>query len=120
MKQIEVTHPRPPPATKEKIKEFQNVQKAFLQLHNALGKACQLHSEHSAHFRLAPEHTQAIGSNSPLVRFNVAFTHIIGNTTGTKTPVWISIDSILKESIPTEHSSGSINYDLTDRVLSTE
>jgi hypothetical protein len=117
-KQIEVTHSRPPPAMKEKIEGFQNVHKAFIQLYNALGKACQLHEEHSAHFSLEPQHIRAIGSEPPLVRFNVAFTHIMGNNMASINPVWIAIDSIFGESATMEDSFQQPDYHgLAKRVL---
>ena len=86
-----------PPRSDQKIKECRLVRKASAQLYLALQRACQLHEEHSAHFRLETQHVNVEGTGLPLVRFNMAFAHRPGISSAGLEPVWIAVDSTLDE-----------------------
>ena len=76
------------------------VQKVSSQLYGALGKACQIHEEHSAHFRLESQHVSIEHTGSSLVRFNMAFAHRPGGAATLLEPVWLAVDSTLDETQP--------------------
>lgn len=82
------------------MKDYKLVQKASVQLHKALQRACQMHEEHSAHLRLDSQHITIESPHSPRVRFNMAFAHCSTVGTATLEPVWIAVDSTFDETSP--------------------
>ena len=89
-----------PPQSEQKVKECSLVQKASIQLYKALETACQMHEEHSIHFRLESQHFSIEETGLPLIRFNMAFAHRPGGASATLKPVWIAVDSTFEDLNP--------------------
>jgi hypothetical protein len=98
--QVSTSSCTPPPRTDKAVQDCRLVRRASAQLHQALGRACQMHEEHSAHFRLESQHVTIEQQGFPLVRFNMAFAHCIKGASTTLEPVWIAVDSTFGESSP--------------------
>jgi hypothetical protein len=94
---VPTTHGETQNRTREKIREFQTVQSAFIELYKALGTACQIHAEHSAQFCLPAEHMKDEGSDLLLVRFNISFAGGLSSASSTKHPVWTTIVTQFQE-----------------------
>jgi hypothetical protein len=98
-----------------RLEESRMVQKASSQLYGALARACQIHDEHSAHFRLESQHVSIEHTGSSLVRFNIAFAHRPGGATALLEPVWLAVDSTFDEAQPVikdgshHHAQKSLN-----------
>jgi hypothetical protein len=88
------------------VRECTLVRKASSQLHQAMAKACQMHEEHLAYFRLDSQRVNTEAGGPTLVRFNMAFTHRPSASSTTVEPVWIAIDSNCDE--PDSSSKGQI------------
>jgi hypothetical protein len=86
-----------PPRTYKAVQDYRLVRKASAKLHQALERACQMHEEHSAHFRLESQHITIERQGFPLVRFNMAFAHCSTGAPTTLEPVWIAVDSTFYE-----------------------
>jgi hypothetical protein len=71
----------------KKVEESRLVQRASAQLYDAMGRACQHHTEHHAHFQLLPQNVGSTDADSPIVHFNIAFTHGVNGTSSTLEPV---------------------------------
>lgn len=75
-----------------KIGDFQTIRIASQQVYQALGKACTVHTRHSAQLCLEAKRT---GSNRTQVRFNMAFTHLaLTSSSMPGDPMWFAIESI--------------------------
>ncbi|KAH7351163.1 hypothetical protein BKA65DRAFT_593973 [Rhexocercosporidium sp. MPI-PUGE-AT-0058] len=59
----------------KKVEESRLIQRASAQLYDAIGKACQHHTEHYAHFQLLPKNIGSTETEASFVPFNIAFTH---------------------------------------------
>lgn len=78
----------------QKMDECQTVRRASIQLYGALSKACITHTEHSAHFALEPQHVTSPDSELPLIRFNMAFTYsVTESSSASLDPIWFDIDT---------------------------
>lgn len=87
----------PPPRSEHKAEEYEMVQKASTQLYTSLERACQLHDEHSAHFRLESQRVTVEDQGTPLVRFHITFAHQEDRQKRTLEPIWIAIHSTVEE-----------------------
>lgn len=97
--------PAPVVARRDKrLEESRMIQKASAQLYGALARACQIHEEHSAHFRLESQHVNIEHTGLSLVRFNIAFAHRPGGASTLLEPVWLAVDSTFDETIPESES----------------
>ena len=76
------------------IQKYQTIRKASQQVYEALGKACNKHTEHIAHFRVEVEQFVSEGQNAPQVKFSMAFTHMtLAGSTGSGDPIWFLVES---------------------------
>ena len=103
----------------KKLEETRMVQKASAQLYGALARACQVHEEHSAHFRLESQHVNIEQTGLSLVRFNIAFAHRPGGKSTVLEPVWLAVDStfdgtMLESKPPDEKSRHETHKPLND------
>ena len=87
----------PSPRSQHKTEEYEMVQQASTQLYTSLERACHLHDEHLAHFRLESQHITAEDQGTPLVRFHITFAHQEVRQKRTPEPVWIAIHSTVEE-----------------------
>jgi hypothetical protein len=99
----------PPLRTDKAVQDCRLVRKASAQLHKALERACKMHEEHSAHFRLESQSVTIEQQNFPLVRFNMAFQYCSTSPPTTLEPVWIAVDSTFDEP-----SRGSTQKNITN------
>lgn len=84
-------HGRVPDAERE-ITVFHAIQKASKQVYNALGKACTVHTTHSAQLCLE---AKRVTSNQTQIRFDMAFNHLALNGSAMSgDPIWLAIESI--------------------------
>lgn len=78
------------------VRKYQTIRKASQQVYEALGKACNKHTEHVAHFRVEVEQFVSDGQNAPQVKFSMAFTHLtLAGSTGSGDPIWFLVESSL-------------------------
>ncbi len=92
--------------TRNDILKYQTIRKASRQVYEALGKACNKHTEHIAHFRVEVEQFVNHGENAPQIKFNMAFTHMTSaGSTDSRDPVWFLVESTLSDE--TDTPSGS-------------
>ena len=100
------------------MQDCELVRKASTQLYRALERACQIHEEHSAHFRLESQHVIVEQQRLPLVKFNMAFAHCSTAASTTPEPVWIVVDSTLGEPSPrsTQKSIAKSRQEAQDRL----
>jgi hypothetical protein len=106
------------PRSDQKVKECRLIRKASAQLYKALERACQIHEEHSARFRLESQHVIIEGTGFPLVRFNMAFAHRPSRTSATLEPVWIAVDSTFDELDPdSQLEDGNTMHHQPDKTL---
>ena len=78
------------------VRKYQTIRKASQQVYEALGKACNKHTEHVAHFRVEVEQFVSDGQNAPQVKFSMAFTHMtLAGSTGSGDPIWFLVESSL-------------------------
>ena len=76
--------------------KYQTIRKASQQVYEALGKACNKHTEHMAHFRMEVEQFFSDGQNAPQVKFSMAFTHMtLAGSTSSIDPIWFQVESSL-------------------------
>ena len=76
------------------VQKYQTIRKASQQVYEALGKACNKHTEHIAHFRVEAEQFVSEGQNAPQVKFSMAFTHMtLAGSTGSSDPIWFLVES---------------------------
>jgi hypothetical protein len=82
----------------QRLEEFQFVQRASLQLHQALTQACLAHIEHSGYFSLEPDHVSIQDSGPSTVNFSIAFggCTVDGDPSGVDTN-WLAINSAFYE-----------------------
>ena len=59
--------------SRKDIRKYQTIRKASQQIHEALGKACNKHTEHIAHFRVEVEQFISHGQNAPQVKVQYGF-----------------------------------------------
>jgi hypothetical protein len=71
----------------KKVEESRLVQRASAQLYEAMGRACKHHTEHHAHFQLLAQNVGSTDMDSPIVHFNIAFTHCVSGISPTLEPV---------------------------------
>jgi hypothetical protein len=90
----------PAPRTDKAVQDCRLVRTASAHLHQALERACQMHEEHSAHFRLESQHVAIEQRGFPRVRFNMAFAHCSRGVPTTREPVWIAVDSTFDDPSP--------------------
>ena len=101
------------------VRKYQTIRKASQQVYEALGKACNKHTEHMAHFRVEVEQFVSDGQNAPHVRFNMAFTHMtLADSTGSGDPIWFLVESSLGDetSMPSGDGKGP-NLDQLGKTL---
>ena len=78
------------------VRKYQTIRKASQQVYEALGKACNKHTEHMAHFRVEVEQFVCDGQNAPQVKFSMAFTHMtLAGSTASSDPIWFLVESSL-------------------------
>ncbi|KAI9758249.1 MAG: hypothetical protein M4579_003108 [Chaenotheca gracillima] len=79
------------------------VHTAALLLHQALQKACNLHSDHAAHLSTEIEH---VDGTRAVIRFNMAFQNVSSNNLAltTEAPYWFAVDSFMSEGIKRTNS----------------
>ena len=78
------------------VRKYQTIRKASQQVYEALGKACNKHTEHLAHFRVEVEQFVSDGQNAPQVKFSMAFTHMtLAGSTTSGDPIWFLVESSL-------------------------
>lgn len=111
-KRRDVAAPRSSSETKRGVEECRTIKEAFIHLYGALSYACQFClEEHSANFCLA--HITTTESEAPLVRFNMAFTHLSNSSSVQMKPAWITVDSkcrqILQAGTPTSENMDDAN-----------
>ncbi|KAL2071259.1 hypothetical protein VTL71DRAFT_12494 [Oculimacula yallundae] len=92
----------------QKVKESRLIQRASAQLYDAIGIACQSHTEHYAHFQLLPKNVNSTDTEEAFVRFNIAFTHDQTGALATLEPVWIAVDSSFLQNTSTASSQSII------------
>jgi len=81
--------------TDGKISEFQAIRIASQQVYNALGKACTIHTRHSAQLCLEAKRAT---SNRTQVRLDMAFTHLaLSGSAMLGDPMWFAIESITND-----------------------
>ena len=85
------------PDAERTITDFKAIQSASEQIYNALGKACTVHTTHSAQLcleakRLTPDKAQ--------IRFDMAFNHLVLSGSAMSSDlIWFSIESISSDSV---------------------
>ena len=93
---------KPSHETRDDIRKYQIIGEASRQVYEALGKACNKHTEHLAHFRVEVEQVRLNRDTSSQVKFNLAFTHMtLAGATGLGQPVWFVVDSTINEQTAT-------------------
>lgn len=98
------------------VKECKMIQTASARLCQALERACQVHDEHLAHFRLESHLVSAEDDGKSTVRFNMAFAHRTSTSSAAFDPVWIAVEStfegpiteLKEDDISTNHSVTSL------------
>lgn len=89
------------------IRRYRTIRDASQQVYEALGKACNKHSEHLAHFCVEVEQVILDGERAPQVKFSLGFTHItIAGLTRLSEPIWFVLDSSIgpqNTAIPSSH-----------------
>lgn len=82
---------RSPDAERE-ITSLRAIQRASEQVYNALGKACTVHTTHSAQLCLEAKH---VTSSQTQIRFDMAFNHLaLSGSAMSGDPIWLAIESI--------------------------
>jgi len=89
------------PRRDAKFEERKMVHDASSRLYKALERACQLHTEHLILLRLGSQQVDVQDIQSPVVRFNMGFTHHHRILSAMLEPVWIGVESIFNESAKT-------------------
>ncbi|KAI9800179.1 MAG: hypothetical protein M1833_003506 [Piccolia ochrophora] len=88
------------PKASREVDTYRVVQKASVQLYNALAEACTTHTEHLAHFRLQATHRQHYGKTMSHIRFSMAFKQMPLLDTATPVdPAWFEVESTIEGSI---------------------
>ena len=83
---------------RDDIRKYQTIGEASRQVYEALGKACNKHTEHIAHFRVMAEQVSLTEGATPHVKFNLAFTHMtLADPTSSGEPIWFVVDSTIGE-----------------------
>lgn len=99
------------------VQKYQTIGKASRQVYEALGKACNKHSEHVAHFRVEVEHF-VFNESAPQVKFSMAFTHMeLASSTGSGDTIWFLIDSTLTHETAIPSDKRDIYLDELGRTL---
>jgi hypothetical protein len=81
-----------------RLSEYLLVRKAAIQLYEALVKACMVHPEHVAHFRLDPEQSRDEIPNR--VRFDIAFAQkLIEGEVKDMNPIWLAVESFFSDTL---------------------
>lgn len=92
--------------TTKRIEEHCIVGRASRQLYGALEKCCSVHAEHFAHFRLEQQRLEYVDSDSPTVRFDLAFSQ----GKDIKPSMWFAVHSITHEA---GNRSGALSQSVT-------
>lgn len=103
--------------SRKDVQKYQTIGKASQQVYEALGKACNKHSEHMAHFRVEVEHF-VFDESAPQVKFSMAFTQMqLAGSTGSGDPIWFLIDSTLTDETATPSNRRDASLDELGRTL---
>lgn len=103
--------------SRKDVQKYQAIGEASRQVYEALGKACNKHSEHMAHFRMEVEHF-VFNESAPQVKFSMAFTHMtLAGSTGSDDPIWFLVDSTLTDETATPSDEKAVNLDELGRTL---
>jgi hypothetical protein len=78
----------------QEIKECRMTQNASGGLYQALERACQMHEEHWAYFRLESQLINVDDEAKHTVRFDIGFAHRPDGSSATLDLVWIVVESI--------------------------
>lgn len=85
------------PDAEREITGFQAIQRASGQVYNALGKACTVHTTHSAQLCLEAKH---VTSNQAQIRFDMAFNHVaLRGSAISGEPIWLAIEYISRRPV---------------------
>lgn len=100
------------------VRKYQAIRKASQQVYEALGKACNKHTEHMAHFRVEVEQFVSDGQNAPQVKFSMAFTHMtLAGSTGSGDPIWFLVESSLGDETSTPSNDKDLTLDELGKTL---
>ena len=103
--------------SRKDVQKYQTIGKASQQVYEALGKACNKHSKHTAHFRVEVEHF-VFNESAPQVKFSMAFSHMtLAGSTGSGDPIWFLVDSTLIDETATPSNKKDVNLDELGRTL---
>ena len=109
---------KPSRDTCDDIRKYQTIGEASRRVYEALGKACNKHTEHLAHFRVQAEQVVWSGDSAPQVKFNVGFTHLtLTGATGSREPIWFVVDSTINEQTATFCSGQFAGLDEIGKTL---
>ncbi|KAH9212136.1 hypothetical protein DL95DRAFT_447797 [Leptodontidium sp. 2 PMI_412] len=104
----------------KKVEESRLIQRASAQLYDAIGIACQHHTEHYAHFQLLPKNIGSTETEASFVRFNIAFTHDQSGALAALEPVWIAVDSSFLQNTNTPKETSKMIIKVRDSSTSEE
>ena len=97
---------------------YQTIRKASQQVYEALGKACNKHTEHMAHFRMEVEQFVSNGQIAPQVKFSLAFTHMtLAGSTSSIDPIWFQVESTLGDETGRPSGGKAPNLDEHGKTL---
>lgn len=103
--------------SRKDVQKYQTIGKASQQVYEALGKACNKHSEHVAHFRVEVEHF-VFNESAPQVKFSMAFTQMqLAGSTGSGDPIWFLVDSTLTDETTILSNRRDQNLDQLGKTL---
>ncbi len=104
--------------TSNVVLKYQTIRKASRQVYEALGKACNKHTDHIAHFRVEVEQFVNNGENAPQVKFNMAFTHMTSaGSTDSRDPIWFVVESTLSDETATPSGNEAASLDEPGKTL---
>ena len=100
------------------VRKYQTIRKASQQVYEALGKACNKHTEHMASFQVEVEQFVSDGQNAPQVKFSMAFTHMtLAGPTGSGDPIWFTLESSLGDETSMPSDDKDPNLDELGKTL---
>lgn len=104
-------------SSRKDVQKYQTIRKASQQVYEALGKACNKHSEHIAHFRVEIEHFVS-NESAPQVKFSMAFAHMkLAGSTNSGDPIWFLVDSTITDEMATPSDKKDVNFDELGKIL---
>ncbi|KAL8712535.1 MAG: hypothetical protein Q9225_006933 [Loekoesia sp. 1 TL-2023] len=100
----------------DNVQKYQTIAKASRQVHDALLRACNKHTEHLAYFRVEVESFCSDGRNVARVQFTVAF-RPSGGYTAPSNPLWFQVDTTISNEAAEPHDEKFAEFDILGKTL---